>query len=71
VALAARQANLPVPADTVGYLAENLFATITNANFDRGVILGRVKATVVDGLVKTFGVAGIGTVDDDLRVLIG
>lgn len=46
-AVAATQAGLAVPADTVGFVVENLFTTITNANFDRAAIMNRVKGTIV------------------------
>jgi hydroxylamine reductase len=45
-AVAARKAGGVIAGDTASFVIESLFTTITNANFDSAVILGRARETV-------------------------
>jgi len=45
-ASAARRAGIAVPPDTAGWIAESLFMTITNANFDSAAIMARARSAI-------------------------
>ena len=85
VTTALRQEGRQVSAEINHLITMNLFTTVTNANFGRESIEARIRATLTEKefllaflspnvtkvLVDNFGIAGIGTVEEDIKLFFG